>query len=159
MALSAIIFGPDAWQAWLTEGAAHQVGYLAKTPFDSWYLKELTTPYLGYGLAGWIFFAAAAISLLIRHFGVFSAATASFLISPYGFHYNMTVVCLGFGNSSFSALAKSRRLADLRLCVGLLVAGFGLAWHVVDPAIAVDRSLTFKPGQAVPILTTYPARR
>jgi hypothetical protein len=42
-------------------------------------------------------FAIAAALLLRRNFHVFSAATATFLISPYGFHYDMTVVSLGFG--------------------------------------------------------------
>jgi hypothetical protein len=57
----------------------------------------MVTPYLAYGLLGWFLFAAAAIMLLASRFDAFTAATGSFLIAPYGFHYDMTVVCLGFG--------------------------------------------------------------
>jgi hypothetical protein len=57
----------------------------------------MTTPYLGYGVVGWACFTLAGLLLLARNFNVFTAATAAFLIAPYGFHYDMTVVCLGFG--------------------------------------------------------------
>jgi len=94
--LSAAIFGVEAWQAWFTNSIAHQAGDLATKPYTNWYFK-MPTPYLGYGLAGWILFGAAGIYLLTRRFDVFTAATASFLIAPYGFHYDMPVVSLGFG--------------------------------------------------------------
>ena len=96
LAASAMIFGVDAWRSWLLGSAAHQVSDLANKPYTNWYFK-MPTPYLGYGLVGWLLFGAAAVVLLCRWFDVFSAATASFLIAPYGFHYDMPVVCLGFG--------------------------------------------------------------
>jgi hypothetical protein len=95
-ALSAIAFGLDSWRMWLSGAAAGIAGDLSKAPYGIWY-SQMTTPYLGYGLIGWGLFGAAAILLLIRRFDVFTAATASFLVAPYGFHYDMTVVCLGFG--------------------------------------------------------------
>jgi hypothetical protein len=55
------------------------------------------TPAIGYGFVGWIPFAAAGALLLARRVNAFTASTASFLISPYGFHYDMTVAALGFG--------------------------------------------------------------
>ena len=61
-----------------------------------WYTQAVT-PLLAYNFAGWAVFAIAAIILLSRNFNVFTAASATFLISPYGFHYDMTVVCVGFG--------------------------------------------------------------
>jgi hypothetical protein len=35
--------------------------------------------------------------MLWRRFDAFTAATAAILIAPYGFHYDMPVVCLGLG--------------------------------------------------------------
>ena len=66
----------------------------------------MTSPYLAYGLIGWLLFACAAITLLFRRFDVFTAATAAFLITPYGFHYDMTVVCFGFGLLLFNSWRK-----------------------------------------------------
>ena len=43
----------------------------------SWFNK-MTTPYLGYGLVGWLVFAAAGAALLVRRFDVFTAATGNF---------------------------------------------------------------------------------
>ena len=60
------------------------------------YLQS-TTPMLGYGIAGWFLYAAGALYFVSRNFNVWTAATAAFLVSPYGFHYDMTVACLGFG--------------------------------------------------------------
>jgi hypothetical protein len=96
MGLSLAAFGVEAWRAWLTGAAAHQAGDLFVKPFANWYFK-MPTPYLGYGFVGWIVFGGAALFLLLRRFDVFTAATATFLIAPYGFHYDMTVVSLGFG--------------------------------------------------------------
>ncbi|MFL6725387.1 MAG: glycosyltransferase family 87 protein [Sphingomicrobium sp.] len=95
---SAAIFGLDAWRAWLTGAVIPQLGHLSSggNQYGVWFY-QMTTPYLAYGLPGWALFACAAIFLLTRRFDVFTAATAAFLISPYGFHYDMTVVCLGFG--------------------------------------------------------------
>lgn len=60
----------------------------------TWVLVE-TAPGVGYGVYGWLFFAAAASLLLWRDFNVWTAATATMLISPYGYHYDMTVICAG----------------------------------------------------------------
>jgi|KBSSwiStaDraftv2_1062776.scaffolds.fasta_scaffold286098_2 hypothetical protein len=96
IALSALVFGIAPWQAWLNEALAFHVHDLAPRNYGEWFNK-MTTPYLGYGLVGWLLFAAAGAALLVRRFDVFTAATATFLITPYGLHYDMTVVCLGFG--------------------------------------------------------------
>lgn len=94
--LSALVFGIGSWRAWLTGALSHQVGDLTSTPFGVWHY-QMVTPFLAYGLVGWAAFAAAAIFLLTRRFDVFTSATAALLVAPYGFHYDMTVVCLGFG--------------------------------------------------------------
>jgi len=96
LALSVAAFGVASWQAWWNEALVVHLHDLAPRNYGEWFNKA-TTPYLGYGLIGWLLFAAAGIYLLSRRFDVFTAATATFLIAPYGLHYDMTVVCLGFG--------------------------------------------------------------
>ena len=94
--LSVIVFGTHTWNASLFGAASKQIEMLTGGQMMRWY-TQATTPMLVYGAAGWAAFAIAAVFLLSRSFNVFTAATATFLISPYGFHYDMTVVCLGFG--------------------------------------------------------------
>jgi hypothetical protein len=94
--LSLAAFGIDAWRASLLSGVAEQWEFMSSGAYPNWYI-QMTTPFLGYGFVGWLLFAAAALFLLIRRFTVFTAATATFLIAPYGLHYDMTVACLGFG--------------------------------------------------------------
>lgn len=53
------------------------------------------SPGIAYGWAGWVPFAAAAALIVMRNFNVFTAATATLLISPYAFSYDMPVACLG----------------------------------------------------------------
>lgn len=100
MLASAVVFGLDAWRACLTALTTNHLQWLHSGKYAGWYF-QMTAPYLGYGLIGWLIFAAAAVVLLARRFDVFTAATAAFLISPYGFHYDMTVICLGFGARLF----------------------------------------------------------
>ena len=103
---SALVFGLKAWPAWLFGSAAPQLITMTDQYAGSW-TSQMVAPYFGYGLIGWLLFAGTAVVLLYRKFNVFSAATASFLIAPYGLHYDLTVVCLGFG------LLLFRRLRNL----------------------------------------------
>jgi hypothetical protein len=93
---SALLFGLAAWPAWLLGSATPQLGTMTARNAGTW-TSQMVAPYFGYGLVGWLLFATAAVILLLRRFDVFTAATASFLIAPYGLHYDLTVVCLGFG--------------------------------------------------------------
>ena len=94
--VSALLFGFAAWHASLANAATGQFNMITSGKYPNW-LVQMTTPFVGYGYIGWFLFAVVAGVLLTRCFNVFTAATATFLISPYGFHYDMTVVCLGFG--------------------------------------------------------------
>jgi hypothetical protein len=89
----AAFFGPAIW----IEFAKQSVDQAADIGASKRWLFAGVTPAIGYGFWGWIPFAAAGALLLARNVNVFTAATASFLVSPYGFHYDMTVACLGFG--------------------------------------------------------------
>lgn len=95
-AIPAVVFGLNIWTEFFQHVVRFQGSYVAKTSFGAW-LFQSTTPFAGYGLFGWLCFALAGSLLLARKCNVWTAATATFLISPYGFHYDMTVVCLGFG--------------------------------------------------------------
>jgi hypothetical protein len=64
------------------------------------------SPAVIYGLWGWIPFAAGGALLLARKVNVFTAATATCLIAPFGFHYDMPVACLGFGLLLFANWTK-----------------------------------------------------
>ncbi len=94
--LSALLFGIGAWHASIAGAATTQFSMISNGKYPNWFV-QMTTPFVGYGYIGWFLFAVTASTLLMRCFNVFTAATATFLISPYGFHYDMTVVCLGFG--------------------------------------------------------------
>jgi hypothetical protein len=91
---SSLAFGADTWRAFLTGTFQYQVGLLEGSRANIGI--NMVTPYISYGFVGQIAFAASAIFLLTRRFDVFTAATATFLILPYGFHYDLTVVCAGF---------------------------------------------------------------
>ncbi|HEV2596084.1 MAG TPA: glycosyltransferase family 87 protein [Sphingomicrobium sp.] len=104
---STLVFGLDVWGACLAGLATNHLRWIASGKYLGWYF-QMTTPYLGYGLIGWLIFAAAAIFLITRRFTVFTAATAAFLISPYGFHYDMTVICIGFGALLFDRWRSMR---------------------------------------------------
>jgi hypothetical protein len=105
--LSVLVFGLDAWRASLFGAATKQLQLLASGAMPKW-STQMTTPLFAYGVAGWAFFAVAAIILVSRNFNVFSAATATFLIAPYGLHYDMTVASLGFGVLLFSRWNQMR---------------------------------------------------
>ena len=93
VAASAIMFGPTLWSAFADHTLLH-AGLVAEKV--RWKFIGVT-PAIAYGFWGWIPFAAGGALLLARKVNAFTAATASLLISPYGFHYDMPVACLGFG--------------------------------------------------------------
>ena len=135
LVLSAVVFGVAAWQAWVDEALVFHVRDLAPRDYVAW-LNKMTTPYLAYGLIGWLACAAAAAALLIKRFDVFTAATATFLITPYGLHYDMPVVCLGFGLLLFVKMrampAWQVFVAALAFLTPLLV---GLGTWVASPIL------------------------
>ena len=90
---SALIFG--GWAEFFDHAVNFQGGNLAAGSEYVWVMMA-TTPFVGYGLVGWAVYGAAGLFLLLRNFNVFTAATATFLVAPYGMHYDMAAVCLGF---------------------------------------------------------------
>lgn len=90
---SAILFGPDLWPAFFDQ----LVGHGQRVGMTKRWLFAGVAPAMAYGFIGWIPFAAAGALMLARNVNAFTASTASFLISPFGFHYDMTAASLGFG--------------------------------------------------------------
>ena len=107
----------------LTETFAYQSGLIAPGSRGK-LLHMMPTPLIGYGLAGHLVFAACAILLLTRNFNVFTAATATFLILPYAFHYDMTVANLGFAVLIFRHWEEMGLLEKVAACLGFLVPEF-----------------------------------
>ena len=102
VAASAFIFGAGTWAAFLTDTTAEQADILT-APGASLYLRMMPSAYCVFGggsvgILAQLIFASASIGILIYRSALnpFSAATATFLIVPYTFNYDMTVACLGF---------------------------------------------------------------
>lgn len=117
---------PTAFAAF-PQAILRQGSYLSTGDYRIWYFQAVS-PRFGYGTIGWLVFAAAAAVLLVKRFDPFTAATASLLISPYAFHYDMTVACLGMG----LALVREDRpqyqfLLIFGFCVPYLVL-IGTTW-------------------------------
>jgi hypothetical protein len=99
---SAVLFGPDAWMSFLHSTTHEQTDILTRTD-DEFYFRLMPSPYITFGrglfgTAAQLLFGCSAAACLVkfRRLDVFTAATATFLIVPYVFNYDMTVACLGF---------------------------------------------------------------
>ncbi|MGZ2411045.1 glycosyl transferase family 87 [Sphingomonas sp. F9_3S_D5_B_2] len=98
---SAAVFGPATWFDFFTATTAAQTDVLTRTTGD-FYFRMMPSAYVAYGhgiagLAAQVVFGANAMFLIARSRKVdaFTFATATFLIVPYVFNYDMTVTCLG----------------------------------------------------------------
>lgn len=120
---SLLVFGSSAWAGFLTETFAYQSGLIAPGSRGK-LIHMMPTPLVGYGLVGHLIFAGLAILLLTRNFNVFTAATATFLILPYAFHYDMTVANLGFAVLIFRHWDEMGLAEKLVACLGFLAPEF-----------------------------------
>jgi len=92
-ASSALVFGH--WVEFIKHAVGFQGAMLVDQTQSQWLFMG-TSPGIGYTMWGWLIFATGGVYILSRNFNVFTAATATFLIAPYGLHYDMAAVCLGF---------------------------------------------------------------
>lgn len=133
--LSIIAFGLESWRAFIDHGMSHagefETGVGEITQRRRWLFAGVS-PAIAYGLVGWIPFAAAAALMVARNFNVFTAATAAILISPYGFHYDLTVVTLGFGIAIFTQWDELPTWRRIALALGFLspIVSMAGAWWV-----------------------------
>jgi hypothetical protein len=127
MAASALLFGSELWPAFIE----HSLGHGERFMWMRRWLFAGVGPAMAYGFWGWIPFAAAGALMLARNVNVFTASTASFLISPYGFHYDMPVACLGFGLLIFAHWHAMPIRHRIPVAIGFLspvIALFGAWW-------------------------------
>jgi len=104
MLVSGLVFGPDSWEAFFTATLSQQQGVLTRTGGE-FYFRMMPSAYVAYGggSIGIVLQAAIAVAVLIMlgrkpTLDPFTLATATFLVVPYVFNYDMTVACLGFAS-------------------------------------------------------------
>jgi hypothetical protein len=114
--LSGMFFGWETWRAFLLDTTLAQTRLLTSDA-TRFYFMLMPSPYVQFGrgtegLVAQLLFAGAAVMLLVKHrrWDAFSAATATFLIVPYCFTYDMTVACLGFAIVLFERWSSLRRV-------------------------------------------------
>jgi hypothetical protein len=124
--LSGSLFGWETWYEFLTDTSAVQTRLLTSDA-TRFYFMLMPSPYVQFGrgtegLVAQLLFAGAAVMLLVKHrrWDAFSAATATFLIVPYCFNYDMTVACLGFAIVLFERWSSLRRVQRACLLLAFL---------------------------------------
>lgn len=100
--LSSLLFGFSSWSAFFRSTTSVQSGILTSS-YPLFYFKMMTSPYVAFGrgqlgTVAQVIATLSALALLLRYrqWDAFSAATATFLLIPYSFNYDMTVADLGF---------------------------------------------------------------
>jgi hypothetical protein len=130
VAASALIFG--GWGDFFSTAGSSQAHAIFDHRWVTWVLVA-TAPGVGYGIYGWLLFAGGAAWLLARDFNVWTAATATMLISPYGYHYDMTVICAGLLLYLYERELSPWETGGARHC--LPQSGVGARhWHLVRAA-------------------------
>lgn len=127
IAASALVFVPRLWLGF----AEHTVLHGERMAFMKRWLFAGVGPAMAYELWGWVPFAVAGALMLARNVNCFTASTASFLISPYAFHYDMPVAALGFGLLAFNHWGDMPIRHRLPVALGFLspaIAVIGAWW-------------------------------
>lgn len=132
---SVAAFGLDPWLYYLGDTSRLQAGLLASE--NAFFLLMMPTPYAAFfrafdsiavAAAVQALFAAAALFVLVRatlrntpwpELGLMTA-TATFLVLPYAFNYDMAVVCL---SAAMLLFGKGERLDTTGLAFALLAFG------------------------------------
>nr|WP_294847518.1 glycosyltransferase family 87 protein [uncultured Sphingomonas sp.] len=118
------LLGPNVWRDFL-EYSGRQTGHLTNN--GPWVWLGVT-PFMSYDWLGWISFGSAAALLLARRVNVFTAATATMLITPYALTYDLTVVSLGFGLALVTRWKTLSGMHRAALFGGWMVAGLVGKW-------------------------------
>jgi hypothetical protein len=118
--VSALLFGVASWEAFFLKTTATQADILTRAK-DEYYFRLMPTTFVAAGrgqiaVFAHVLVAAATIVLLARRptLDPFALATATFLVLPYAFNYDMTVACLGFAiilYRDWSTLGRWRQAA------------------------------------------------
>jgi hypothetical protein len=101
-AASALVFGTEAWSAFFSRTTTEQLKILSRMAHEG-YFRMMPSAFVAYGRTPaaaivQMLFCIAAVLLLIRvkQPDIWIYATATFIVLPYVFNYDMTVVCIGF---------------------------------------------------------------
>ena len=123
VAASALLLGWQLWPAFIEQ----VIGHGGRVGLTKRWLFAGVAPAMAYGFLGWIPFAVAGALMLARNVNAFTASTASFLISPFGFHYDMLVASLGFGLLIFSRWNAMPAKDRIPIALGFLSPAIALA--------------------------------
>jgi len=141
--VSGLAFGWYSWASFLVDTTRDQADILTRTDVQYYFnLMPTVFPHFGRGWLSWVLQAASAgfaIHMLWRLRGLspmqlaFPAATATFLILPYGFNYDMTVVALGFALLLFEHWARLSMREKVILTLGFVSPQLGFIWAPIVP--------------------------
>jgi len=138
---SAWAFGCAGWYGFISQNVGTHVGFLTQQA-DDFYFRLMPSAFTSYGrdtfaLVAQLAFALAALALLIRYRRIdpFALATATFLIVPYGFVYDMTVVSLGFANLLWIEWRKLANWERTVLALAFLSPGITVLYARYSPML------------------------
>jgi hypothetical protein len=140
IAASALVFGWSTWDGFLAGTLGEQVDILTRTTGD-FYFRMMPSAYVvfgtRYGVIAQCIFALAAMMLLVRarRLDAFGAATATFLVVPYVFNYDMTVACLGYGILLYRSWSQLSVVERAALSLAFLVPEITYLGYVVPMVI------------------------
>ena len=137
--LSVLVFGAERWVSFFVITAKQQQAFLTPLPSD-FYPRLMVSAFPHFRLVGAVCFALFATVCLwsIRSISIrqlaFPTATATILILPYAFSYDMPVACLGFA----VVIAEHwRQLARWRIAI------FALAFNTPQIAFVAPALVPF----------------
>ena len=162
--LSAWLFDWASWYGFVGQTVGTQTDILSRQG-NEFYFRLMPSAYTAYGrgtvaVIAQIATALGAIALLIRYRRIdpFVLATATFLIVPYVFVYDMTVVCLGFANIVWVHWQKLARWEKVVLTAAFLSPVITLLFARLTPMLAPPVLLAALYIQTRPHLSLASAR-
>ncbi|MDP9423512.1 MAG: DUF2029 domain-containing protein [Pseudomonadota bacterium] len=139
--ISAWLFGGASWYGFIGQTIGAQTEILSRQA-NEFYFRLMPSAYTAYGrgtiaIVAQVVTAVAAIGLLIRYRRIdpFVLATATFLIVPYVFVYDMTVVCLGFANILWMGWQRLATWERVALTLAFLSPVITILWPLVSPML------------------------
>ena len=157
---SAWAFEWSGWYGFISENVGTHVGFLTQQS-DDFYFRLMPSAYAAYGrnniaAALQLLVALAALAMVVRYRRIdpFVLATATFLIVPYAFTYDMPVACLGFAIVLWREWATLRSWERAALAIAFLTPAIALAiehWGAMAaaPALLAALYVQTKPGEMV----------
>ena len=141
VAVSIALFEPASWYGFINNTLGEQTEILTRQSSE-FYFQLMPSAYTAFGrgdlaIALQLIFGGLAAWLVIRSRRIdpFALATATFLIVPYVFVYDMTVVCLGFAIIIWRDWATLSKGEKTILTLAFLVPNITLGLPALAPPI------------------------